>query len=93
MPIVEISCFWPVELLKETQYFSQIQNFRLQKEKIIDLWKTLESILVRYPVIFPAKYVELGLFLTVLGQLESRAFSIQGTSLVPMADNMNHNGK
>jgi len=44
-------------------------------------------------MIFPAKYVELGLFLTVMGQIESRAFEIQGNSLVPMADNMNHNGK
>jgi hypothetical protein len=57
------------------------------------LWKTLESILVKYPLAFPVKYVDLGLFLTVIGQIESRAFEIKGNSLVPMADNMNHNGK
>ena len=93
MPIVEISCIWPSETLKQTQYFSQIQNFRLQKDRILDLWKTLESIMEKYPLIFPPQFVDLGLFLTILGQIESRAFSIRNNSLIPMADNMNHSGK
>ena len=66
---------------------------RLQKDKIIDLWKSVESVLEKYPSLFPAEFVDIGLFLTVIGQIESRAFGIGGKTLVPLADNMNHNGK
>lgn len=48
--------------------------------------------LIQYPKIFKKRFVDRGLFLNIYGQVCTRCFGygLSSTSMVPMADNLNH---
>ena len=62
------------------------------QNKIKSEWKVFRNILLQYPEIFPKKYIDYGLFLNIYGLVYTRCFGsgVPSTSLVPMADNFNH---
>lgn len=52
-----------------------------------------EKVLRAHPDVFPAKYIDKDLFMNIFGQVSTRNFgySIESSTLIPMADNLNHN--
>jgi len=48
--------------------------------------------LIKYPKIFPNKFIDEGLFLNLYGWIVTRSFSydLPSHSLIPMADKLNH---
>ena len=57
---------------------------------------TFLSVLIKYPDIFKEKYLNCDLFLHIYFYLQTRSFGsggggIDSISVVPMADNLNHN--
>jgi len=52
-----------------------------------------KKVLLQYPKIFPDKLLDRGLFMNVYGQVCTRCFGygLPSCSMIPMADNINHN--
>jgi len=50
------------------------------------------DILISYPDIFPKKFIDFSLFLNIYAQVYTRCFGsgVPSTSIIPMADNFNH---
>ena len=59
------------------------------------IWPHFEKILNKNPQIFPKKLISKDLFMNIYGQACTRVFGEkinESASLIPMADNLNHNG-
>ena len=93
MPDVEFTCSWSDKDMEEAQ---DEKLTRELKEYYYDLeteWHMFKKVLTQYPKIFSKKLIDRGLFFNIYGQVCTRCFGygLPSCSMVPMADNMNHN--
>ena len=71
------------------QLTAQLQNY---EENLQNEWENFEGALKDWPDIFPDKFVSQALFKNIYAQVCTRCFGygLDSTSMVPMADNLNH---
>lgn len=93
MPEVKFFCDWPDEDVDNTQDANVIKD-QLEFKKTLDKeWSVLEKALKKYIAIFEPRTLKREVFVKLYAQVCTRCFGwgLPFTSMVPMADNLNHN--
>jgi hypothetical protein len=91
MPDVTFSCYWDKEHIKMAQNQKVIEGMDIYRTVCEKKWFQFKAIMKNYPEIFAPKFINKELFMNVFAQVCTRIFGdIDSSSLVPMADNMNH---
>jgi hypothetical protein len=93
MPEVKFFCDWPEEDVDATQDTNVIKD-QIEFKKTLDKeWEALRNALKKYVAIFPRSGLTRELFVKLYAQVCTRCFGwgLPHTSMVPMADNLNHN--
>ena len=93
MPDVDFSASWDdtdLMLFEDSLLFFHMKK---RHQVIQNRWIQFKEILMKYPDIFPQKLIDEGLFLNLYSQVCTRCFGygLPTTSMIPMADNLNHN--
>ena len=92
MPDVEFSSSWDeheLEMLQDDYCVYQLKEYDAE---LAATWEIFEKVLLEYESVFPAKFIDRGLFLNIYGQVCTRCFGygLESTAMIPMADNLNH---
>lgn len=92
MPDVTFYCDLPPNEIRETQDPFLIAELKEYKEELDVQFEAVVECLQKYPEIFESKSLERQNFLAIYAQVCSRCFGwgLPHTSMIPMADNMNH---
>ena len=95
MPDVVFTSTWSAEEVAMTEDDRFAQELEEYKEELEAEWRSFSLILKRNPDIFPEKYTSQALFNSCYAQVCTRCFGanndgLSTTSMIPMADNLNH---
>lgn len=93
MPDVEFSASWnehEIEMFQDDEIRVELHEYEME---VRQEWLMFCKVLRAHPAIFPNKFIDRDLFLNIYGQVCTRCFG-HGTetcTMIPMADNLNHN--
>ena len=92
MPNCQFTCYWDKDVIEATQDQCLVEELDDLRSELEVSWLMFRAAITQYPMIFPKKYVDRGLFLNVFAQVCSRCFAYgpNSTAMIPMADNINH---
>ena len=92
MPDVEFTSAWSEDEMEMAEDFRIRFELHEYREELKKEWEQFELVLRSYPDIFPERYVSQALFYNQYAQVCTRCFgySVNSTSMIPMADNLNH---
>ena len=65
LPQVNKSDLWTEEDFKTVDDLELVQPPVNVDQQMIDLWKDFKNILLKYPLVFPNKFVDIDLFISV----------------------------
>lgn len=93
MPEIQSLSDWKefqIEMLQDESFVLYQEEQALYDEMI---WHDSLTIIQQYPNVFPEKFVDKDLFMNLYFQVCTRCYSsgTESTSMIPMADNLNHN--
>ena len=93
MPDVHFISSWTPEELAALDHDELASEVEALEADLETTWSQFEALLKKYPAIFPSRFVNKALFLNAFAQVCSRCFGygLPSCSLLPMADNQNHN--
>ena len=94
-PDIIFACFWDKKDIDMMQDSNMVVNLKQQEEDLKNIMDLFMWVLINNPDIFPQKYLNANLFLHLYFHVRTRAFGggvegLDSSSLVPMADNLNH---
>jgi hypothetical protein len=89
---IEFFCNWPLQAILETDDFELAEEALAYKRDIEKEWQDMKGVMLAYPELFSPEIVDRDLFMRIFAQVCSRCFGwgLPCTSMIPMADNMNH---
>ena len=92
MPTVRFSCFWTQEEIDAIQSPKVVQALKEYRVEVVNEWYMFKKVIRKYPWIFQERYINKDLFYNLYGQVCTRCFGygLPSTTMVPMADNVNH---
>ena len=88
-----LPCFWSEyerETFQDEALILELEEFKTEMDFYCDLF---QKIMAEHPHVFPEEYRDPDLFMSMFSNVISRCFGtgVDSTSLVPVADNLNHN--